>query len=43
MIGQIAARHGLSAMPILSTAGHDARNIAMLCPSAMIFVPSHRG
>ncbi|MFT8710614.1 M20 family metallo-hydrolase [Komagataeibacter rhaeticus] len=43
MIGQIAARHGLSAMPILSTAGHDARNIAMLCPSGMIFVPSHRG
>ena len=43
MIGQVAIRHGLSTMPLLSTAGHDARNIVMLCPGAMIFVPSHRG
>ena len=43
MAGRVSARHNLSAMPILSTAGHDARHIATLCPSAMIFVPSHKG
>ncbi|BAO90221.1 hydantoinase/carbamoylase family amidase [Caballeronia cordobensis] len=28
---------------ILSTAGHDARYLHYVCPSAMIFVPSHLG
>jgi N-carbamoyl-L-amino-acid hydrolase len=42
-ITEAAAYFGLSAMPILSTAGHDARNIVRLCPGAMIFVPSQNG
>ncbi|NHN84949.1 hydantoinase/carbamoylase family amidase [Acetobacter musti] len=38
-----ARRCGFSSMPVLSTAGHDARNIVKLCPGAMIFVPSRHG
>ncbi len=38
-IARAAEREGLPAMPILSCAGHDARHLAPLCPSAMIFVP----
>ena len=30
-------------MPILSAAGHDARHMAPLCPSAMIFIPCRGG
>ncbi len=30
-------------LDILSTAGHDARFLAPLCPAAMIFVPSRNG
>lgn len=31
--------HGLRFSPILSGAGHDAQEMASLCPTAMIFVP----
>ena len=30
-------------MPILFAAGHDARHMAALCPSAMIFIPCRGG
>jgi N-carbamoyl-L-amino-acid hydrolase len=30
-------------LDLLSTAGHDARYLNEVCPSAMIFVPSHQG
>ena len=42
-IAAAAARHNLPSMPILSAAGHDARHLAPLCPSAMIFVPCRHG
>ena len=34
---------GISEMDILSTAGHDARYVHEVCPSAMVFIPCHRG
>jgi N-carbamoyl-L-amino-acid hydrolase len=40
---KVAERLGLGAMPILSAAGHDARHMAPLCPSAMIFIPCRDG
>lgn len=42
-IGDAAIRLGHAAMPVLSAAGHDARHMAPLCPSAMIFVPCRGG
>ncbi len=36
-------RLGLSAMPILSGAGHDAENLHRVCPTGMLFVPCERG
>ena len=30
-------------MPILSTAGHDSRHLAKVCPTAMIFIPCRDG
>ena len=30
-------------MAILSTAGHDARHLAKVCPAAMIFIPCRDG
>jgi N-carbamoyl-L-amino-acid hydrolase len=38
-----AERLGLGAMAILSAAGHDARHLAALCPTAMIFIPCRGG
>ena len=39
-----AARHrGFPARPIVSAAGHDARHLARICPSAMIFIPCKGG
>ncbi|MDE8559178.1 M20 family metallo-hydrolase [Pantoea vagans] len=43
MISASAASRGYSAMPLLSAAGHDARYLAQVCPSAMIFIPSRAG
>jgi N-carbamoyl-L-amino-acid hydrolase len=42
-IADAAERIGHSHMPILSAAGHDARHLAPLCPSAMIFIPCRGG
>ena len=38
-----AERLGQPHMRILSAAGHDARHMAPLCPSAMIFIPCRDG
>lgn len=38
-----AAAEGIAAMELHSGAGHDAQQIAALCPVAMIFVRSHEG
>jgi N-carbamoyl-L-amino-acid hydrolase len=39
-----SARHrGIPSMHLLSAAGHDARYMAPLCPSAMIFIPCKGG
>lgn len=43
LIAQSAKRRNLPAMPVLSYAGHDARQMAPLCPSAMIFIPCRGG
>ena len=43
LISAAAARFGYRAMPILSAAGHDARYMAPLAPSAMIFIPCKEG
>ena len=42
-IGDAAKALGIPAMPLLSAAGHDARHLAGLCPSAMIFIPCRGG
>lgn len=42
-IAAAASRLGHGSMPILSAAGHDARHMAPLCPSAMIFIPCRGG
>jgi len=34
---------GIAAIPMVSSAGHDAMSLATLCPQAMIFVPSQGG
>ena len=38
-----ARDHGLSSRRITSGAGQDAQNMALLCPTAMIFAPSVNG
>lgn len=43
LISEVASELGHPAMPILSAAGHDARHLAGLCPSAMIFIPCRGG
>ena len=43
LIEQAAAQRGLSCRRITSGAGQDAQNLAMICPTAMIFVPSIDG
>ncbi|MGJ7613697.1 MULTISPECIES: Zn-dependent hydrolase [unclassified Variovorax] len=42
-IAHAAERIGEPHMPLLSAAGHDARHMAPLCPSAMIFIPCRDG
>jgi N-carbamoyl-L-amino-acid hydrolase len=42
-IRDACAALSLSPMPLVSGAGHDAQNLAMLCPAGMIFVPSVAG
>ncbi|MCS6931885.1 MAG: Zn-dependent hydrolase [Acetobacteraceae bacterium] len=43
LVRDAAARLGLSAMEIVSGAGHDAVHVAAVVPSAMIFVPCRDG
>ncbi len=43
MIRRAADRAGASHMDLLSGAGHDARNMAALCPTGMVFVPCKDG
>ena len=42
-ITKAAARHGYKSRPVLSAAGHDARQLAPLARSAMIFIPCRGG
>lgn len=42
-LARTAANLQYSTMEMPSGAGHDARYLAQICPSAMIFVPSHKG
>ena len=43
LVREAAARLGLSAMEMVSGAGHDAVHVAPVVPSAMIFVPCRDG
>jgi N-carbamoyl-L-amino-acid hydrolase len=42
-VRQAAARLGLSHMDMISGAGHDAKYLAQVCPTAMIFIPCKDG
>jgi len=42
-IARAAAELGLSAMPLVSGAGHDAQSLAAICPAGMLFIPSQGG
>ena len=39
LVRDAAARRGLATMDLRSEAGHDAYNMASICPAAMIFTP----
>jgi N-carbamoyl-L-amino-acid hydrolase len=43
LIARAAAEQGFPAVPILSTAGHDSRHLAKVCPTAMVFIPCRDG
>jgi len=43
LVEAAAGRRGLATMRLPSGAGHDAQMLARVCPTSMIFVPSHRG
>ncbi|MFZ5809627.1 MAG: Zn-dependent hydrolase [Chloroflexota bacterium] len=43
LIRQTAEANGWKTMSIVSGAGHDAQSFADLCPTAVIFIPSHEG
>jgi N-carbamoyl-L-amino-acid hydrolase len=42
-VATAASRRGLSCQRLPSGAGHDAQMLARVCPTGMVFVPSHRG
>jgi N-carbamoyl-L-amino-acid hydrolase len=42
-VAAAAAHRGLSSMRMPSGAGHDAQMLARVCPTGMVFVPSHNG
>jgi beta-ureidopropionase / N-carbamoyl-L-amino-acid hydrolase len=42
-ITQATETLGLSTMPLISGAGHDAQSMAAACPAGMLFVPSVNG
>ncbi len=43
LVEDTARRLGRSVKRLPSGAGHDAQMLARICPSAMVFVPSHKG
>ena len=43
MVERLAIARGNTVQRMPSGAGHDAQMIARMCPTAMIFVPSHKG
>jgi len=43
LIEDVSQKLQLSRMRVYSGAGHDAENLAMLCPAGMIFVPCENG
>jgi N-carbamoyl-L-amino-acid hydrolase len=43
LVEKYAAKRNLSCRRITSGAGQDAQNLALLCPTAMIFIPSING
>lgn len=43
IVEKYAEKHEMSCRRITSGAGQDAQNMALLCPTAMIFSPSHNG
>ena len=43
MVERVALARGNTVQRMPSGAGHDAQMIARMCPTAMIFVPSHKG
>lgn len=43
IVSQAARQLGLSSMPIISGAGHDAKYLAQVCPTGMIFIPCKDG
>jgi N-carbamoyl-L-amino-acid hydrolase len=42
-VAQATAGHGYSARRIVSGAGHDAKHLSEICPTAMIFIPCEKG
>ena len=42
-VENIASRVGHSVIKLPSGAGHDAQMMARVCPTGMVFVPSHKG
>ncbi|HEX7926139.1 MAG TPA: Zn-dependent hydrolase [bacterium] len=42
-VAQAAKAHGYSARHIVSGAGHDAKYLAEICPTGMIFIPCEAG
>ena len=43
LVESIAVQHGHRVKRLPSGAGHDAQMLARVCPTSMIFVPSHKG
>ncbi len=43
IVGRAASELGLPAMSIISGAGHDAKYLAQICPTGMIFIPCKDG
>lgn len=43
LIAKSAETRNFSYQPILSAAGHDARHLAEICPTGMVFIPCWKG
>jgi N-carbamoyl-L-amino-acid hydrolase len=42
-VSRVASELGFSSMPMISGAGHDAKYLAQVCPTGMIFIPCKDG